>query len=1251
MRPIVSLTQRMALRFLRLAAMLVLLFVFAVGLILFNPHWLLGLVKKTLSEQGINANISDLRVNFSGTSYQLTGLVKAQTDKGITLHQAQITTTVDWSLLWQRQPFIVKTKVSQLSAEIDRILLLEQWRKKTVSRQKTPFFLPLSWQLEPAQIVVDGHHLTLAATGEKDQQFQATLSDESSGKIQLYYSQPQQQLSLESQQMNLLALTGHQAVLHNIKATINPQNWLNSELVTRLTYQNISSEISIKQQGNQIDIAAKSASGQSAHVKLKVGKKQSIAYFEQLDLSLYNLLRPLIPAQFGLSSLSGKLTGQVAFNQRQIVAGQGQIKNLTLTHQHAKADRINAYFKFTERDIHYQLDLNNSQVSLPNVFEQSISQLQGQIAGQLDLSEQKLSIKHLNLSGQEFEQVTAQGHFIWPTHRQKLFIEMSGQLTNVTVARIKHFLPHQLPEKTKSWLGNALLSGKINQTRFFIQGNPEAYSTGGLDLQVKTHFEQTGFRFLPDHPVIDFQSGQLSLAQRTLQVNTSQATINHLPFTAKAKIKDLLKAVVNLEAEIKKQAAEKLLITAKKTIAKQSLKQIEKHLKIQGQFDLSLVLSLILHDATATDRFTLKLASDKATAVLLDYPELSLKRAKATVSLNTDGLQQLRATGLLQGSPAEIAVDTQKSGYTVKIKNTGNLPNTLTHLQLLPNRLFQWLIEAEAVTGQSDFITTLALDQTGTLHTVAVQSDLSGTQLNLLSALKKPKKTPLTTRLNYNHQQRFFSLQLGQAKLQAGLTEKGKIKGLLLSNLAKKPSYQADKIQLYWQAKEFDYALFEHLHHEVFPLSANHQEQLPVTLNLHFDSVYFANGKTYPFSLWGKSTDLHLDSPILSGFFEFKGGHLQADIQKAHLDKLLQLNDKKTTNPAGRPVTKMGLTKALPTLTLRVEQLYFKDNIIGDASLKTSEDQKHYSIDQLLVNGQHFYIEASGYEKTEPQGLTTHFQADFKGEDLLAVIKSLGLNEMIDAKSLDLSLKLSWPGKAHTLNLQQSYGQGKISALNLKMLNIDAGVGGVFGLMDITQILKRITLDFKNITTSKIAFDELSGNWNIGGGRAVTRDFHAQGSVIAIKLSGPIDLYRHEFDDLEMTVIPKTSNVLPVIGAVTGGVVGSAIGLAVKQLLGKQIDGMIGLPYIISGSWVNPQLDFGQPSMAKDQPETQLDSNHPGAANINIDLEALNATTTKQQQSEADRTPQQQSLSQDNKSWTPAPDWQPIPQLNLESLK
>lgn len=94
------------------------------------------------------------------------------------------------------------------------------------------------------------------------------------------------------------------------------------------------------------------------------------------------------------------------------------------------------------------------------------------------------------------------------------------------------------------------------------------------------------------------------------------------------------------------------------------------------------------------------------------------------------------------------------------------------------------------------------------------------------------------------------------------------------------------------------------------------------------------------------------------------------------------------------------------------------------------------------------------------------------------------------------------------------------------------------------------------------------------GGRAITRDAYATGSVVELQLVGAADLYRREFDDMDLTVIPKASNILPIIGAVAGGVVGGAAGVLVQQTVGDNLNRAVGLPYVIGGTWQAPTVTF-----------------------------------------------------------------------------
>lgn len=1204
MKSLHRLTLTLFIRLLRIGVVLLFLAVVAIALVLLNPHWLVGTLKNELALQGIKADIPHLYATFSGTTYQLRGDFQANTPYGIDIQQAHLNATVDWYALWKGEPFITHTTLANAKIAIDRRKIQTYLKQHTGgdSTTNTARYLPLNWQIHQSELTVEQHRLSINASGKQDQEIEATLTDNHNGQISAVYHKQQHHLLIDSQQLDLSAFSDYPAILRHTKAQFNTQNWLDSQLTTQLDYQGISSHVSLHKEQDALAIRILSDDKQINAKVIPKADKTTVS-FNQLDLSIYEIIRPLIPLNLHISQLKGQASGQFTLRNNHLHHADIVFKKVTIKHPSIQSNQLDADIHYDNNQVDFQLQFNHSSLLLPTLFDQDSNHIDGRVSGNFLLDSKMLTLQSARLSGDDFEQLEMRGT-IYPDKQQSgIQLNLSGILENADLSKTPKYLPYQLPAKTRSWLGKALVSGKKNHTDFTLSGNPTQYKNGKFDLLINTRFQDSVFHYLSNNPNIHFQSGEFGMNGRHLWVTTQHASIGALPISdARTDIKNILKTTVDISATMHQQDAKKMLAIATNSIAGKIIQRVKKVVNTKGKFDLELGISLTLYNKQAPNTFTINLHSKNAQATLLRYPALPVSEASTDVVINQNGLQSIHAKGQLQGKPASIHLLSDKKGFHIDVNANGNIIETLEKLQLLDTKTAQTLTQHKLLNGRSTFDTQLSLTPEGKLVDVTVRSTLVGTQLNLFSALKKARNQQQPLSLIYQADKQHLNLKLGQWKLETELNQQGSIKGILLNNQAKKQRYQSGKNQVYLTLEQLDYPKLSAIKEEIGKTSSS--KIRASQFNIRVEQLKLPNQKSYPLTLSGNLSSLAIDSPIMTGKLDFQGQRLHADIQRLMIDDFLALGKKTAINPVGREVKTISLGQALPPLTVLVDDVYLKGKRIGTLNLKTSEEQERYSIDQLLLSGDNYYAELSGYEADEPQGVTTHIQADFKGEKLRNVTQLLGLNDAIDGKSLDVSMSLSWPGKAHTLNLQQSYGKGQLAAQNLKMLNIDAGVGSLFGLIDIASILKRITLDFQNLTTSKIAFDTVEGSWNIGGGRAVTRDFFADGSIIALKLSGPIDLYRREFDDLKMTVMPRASNVLPIIGAVTGGVVGGAIGFVVQQVLGDQIDSITGLPYVISGTWDNPKLTFGDElTTSKNDKITQKPSS-------NENSEAVTTTST-----------------------------------------
>jgi hypothetical protein len=79
-------------------------------------------------------------------------------------------------------------------------------------------------------------------------------------------------------------------------------------------------------------------------------------------------------------------------------------------------------------------------------------------------------------------------------------------------------------------------------------------------------------------------------------------------------------------------------------------------------------------------------------------------------------------------------------------------------------------------------------------------------------------------------------------------------------------------------------------------------------------------------------------------------------------------------------------------------------------------------------------------------------------------------------------------------------------------------------------------------------------------------------TVADITIAGTADLVAQTFD-YEFAVRPGVSKTLPVIGAIAGGPVGAAAGLALQAIFRDALGEATEARYTITGPWEDPQVE------------------------------------------------------------------------------
>jgi uncharacterized protein YhdP len=145
---------------------------------------------------------------------------------------------------------------------------------------------------------------------------------------------------------------------------------------------------------------------------------------------------------------------------------------------------------------------------------------------------------------------------------------------------------------------------------------------------------------------------------------------------------------------------------------------------------------------------------------------------------------------------------------------------------------------------------------------------------------------------------------------------------------------------------------------------------------------------------------------------------------------------------------------------------------------------------------------------------------------------------------------------------------------------VQPGVGRLFGLVSVTELPRRLSLDFGDVLGKGFAFDAINGDFRFANGNAITQNLKIRAPAAEITITGRAGLKARDYDQ-EVLIVPHLGNSLPVVGALAGGPIGAAAGLAVQGILGRGLNQTARKRYKVTGSWDKPiftPIEKGEPS-------------------------------------------------------------------------
>lgn len=773
-------------------------------------------------------------------------------------------------------------------------------------------------------------------------------------------------------------------------------------------------------------------------------------------------------------------------------------------------------------------------------------------------------------------------------------IDLAAEVHEAPVTAAKGFwVRHRMPEAAIEWLDRALAGGRVTAGRAVISGDLDDWPFRDHDgrFEASAHIAGGQVRFLPDWPALERMEADADFIGNGFSVRGKGELAGVAVERFEAGMGDYRDAVLEVDAQAAADAARLLGLLRQSPLQREhggAFAGVEAEGPAQASFALHQPLRRARADARrlqgsvrlqaarlADTRWNL--AFDGVEGVL-DYRQDGFSTDGLTVRHHGQpGLLRLRAGGLVR-DPAQ-AFEAELTAALTTEDLLARAPE-MAWLRPYVRGRSTWTVEVDVPEGAPAGTASLRL-----------QSQLVGTALDLPAPLGKPVAQPLATTVQAGLPLERSQIQVAFGELLALRARSGGgrtgVRAVLGRGRVDAPP-PASGLVVNGTTPALDVV-------EWIGLAKGKGEgEMPLRqIDVRTDRLLLLGGVFPQARLQvqpeGAALDVRLEGPTLAGTVtvpETDGGRIEGRFARVHWRPAQERRD---AGSAAAPAPAVPASPAasadpaataardfdpatIPPLALQIDDLRWGEAQLGAAQLRTRPLGAGLQVERLQLRTPAQRIDIGGEWIGRGAAARTRMTASAVSQDMGGLAALLGLQGHVAGGHGRVEFEAGWPGSPAAFRLAALEGRLKLSAQDGQLLEVEPGAGRVLGLLSVAQLPRRMMLDFRDFFAKGFAFNQIDGLFHFGDGTARSDAMVIDGPAAEIQIHGSADLRSQHFDQT-IEVLPKSGNLLTVVGAVAGGPVGAAVGAAANAVLRKPLGEMGARTYRVTGPWKDPKVE------------------------------------------------------------------------------
>ena len=812
------------------------------------------------------------------------------------------------------------------------------------------------------------------------------------------------------------------------------------------------------------------------------------------------------------------------------------------------------------------------------------AKLEGSLAGWREGAGWRVGTSALRIRGKDFG-AQARGGLWFQGDGTRPWIDIAADIDETPVFAAKGFWIHDKMSKAAvDWLDRALVGGKVRNGRAIVSGDLDdwPFTRNNGRFEAVARIEGGQFKFQPDWPAMEQVSADIAFIGNGFSIEGQGALAGVRIDQFKAGIPEFSKAELSVSARGGSDATQMLAMLRQSPLQKKYGDTLT-NLTASGPARATYEMLLPLHaqsKAARKTRGTVELSGARLTEKRWN---LAFENVRGSADFDDDGFtaEKLAVSQKTQSGAAQPGQLSLRAGSGVRDKQhafEAELSANLSASELLDRAPeIAWL--RPYAEGRSQWTVGVTIPKGGTSNTpsrLSLRSDLVGTTLKLPAPLDKPALMALPTTVQ-------TSLPMGVGNIDVAF-------GKLLALRARNDGRQSGVRVVLGGSAVTEAAPASGL------IASGRTAALDAIEWIALAKSGSGDGNGMPL----RRIDVTADRLLLLGsaFPNTRlqvvpsGNGLAVTLAGAALAGSVQVPDAKGATITGkfarlywRSATpgKPGAANAaaagdpfdpasVPPQSLDIDDLRFGDARLGSAQLRTQQTAAGMRVQQLALRSPKQKIDIQGDWLGRGAAARTQLTADIDSQDLGGLLDDLGIKGRVGGGSGKVKFDANWSGSPAAFSLSTMQGNLHIAARNGQLLEVEPGAGRVLGLLSLTQLPRRMMLDFRDFFSKGFAFNRIDGNVRFGAGVARSEDMVMDGPAAQINIRGSTDLRAQRFDQT-IEVLPKSGNLLTVVGAVAGGPLGAAIGAAANAVLKKPLGEIGAKTYRVTGPWKDPKVE------------------------------------------------------------------------------